>query len=116
MDWVLFVDDGGVMNDNALRGSQWQRLLGKFFPPILGGTPEAWAEANRIVGPRLWEGYGLSGQADVDYAAYDRVYRTAWLGGMCWRSVSMIRTAPGPPSSRSYLRAGYTARAWQTSS
>ena len=83
MDWVLFIDDGGVMNDNALRGSQWQRLLGEFFPPILGGTPEAWAEANRIVAPRLWQGYGLYGPADVDYAAYDRAYRTAWLGGMC---------------------------------
>jgi HAD superfamily hydrolase (TIGR01509 family) len=83
MDWVLFVDDGGVMNDPVPRKSQWQRLLGEFFPPILGGTPEAWAEANRTVMPRLWQGYGLYGRTDVDYAAYDRAYQTAWLGGMC---------------------------------
>ncbi|MFQ5795557.1 MAG: hypothetical protein ACE5JP_10975 [Candidatus Bipolaricaulia bacterium] len=43
---VLFVDDGGVLNDNTRRSLQWQRLLGEFFPPILGGTPESWAEAN----------------------------------------------------------------------
>src|SRR5260370_40428934 len=81
MDWVLFVDDGDVMNDNALRGSQWQRLLGESFPPILGGTPEAWAEANRIVVPRLWEGYGLSGQPARDYTGQGRAYRTAWPWG-----------------------------------
>src|SRR4051812_19338663 len=83
VSWVLFIDDGGVMNDNALRGAQWQRLLGEFFPPILGGTAEAWAEANRIVAPRLWEGYGFQGRTDLDYATWDRAYRIAWLVGMC---------------------------------
>jgi HAD superfamily hydrolase (TIGR01509 family) len=83
MDWVLFLDDGGVMNDGALRAPQWQRLLGEFFPPLLGGTPEAWAAANRVVMPRLWQGYGVAEPAGVDYATYDRAYRTAWLGGMC---------------------------------
>ena len=83
MDRVLFIDDGGVMNDPTPRRAQWQRLLSEFFPPILGGTPEAWAEANRIVAPRLWQGYGLYGRVDVDYLAYDRAYRIAWLGGMC---------------------------------
>ena len=56
MDWALFLDDSGVMNDPALRVPQWDRLLSEFFPPILGGTPEAWAAANRVVMPRLWRG------------------------------------------------------------
>src|SRR5262249_60429009 len=80
---VGVVEDGGGMTGAGPRRSQRQRLLGEFFPPILGGTPEAWAEANRTVMPRLWQGYGSYGRTDVDYAAYDRAYRTAWLGGMC---------------------------------
>jgi hypothetical protein len=31
MDYVLFLDDGGVMNDNALRGPQWQRWVARIF-------------------------------------------------------------------------------------
>lgn len=45
---VILLDDGGVMNDNRLRGEQWQRLVGEFFAPQLGGESAAWAEANRI--------------------------------------------------------------------
>ncbi len=33
---VILLDDGGVMNDNRLRGEQWQRLVGEFFAPRLG--------------------------------------------------------------------------------
>ena len=51
---VLFVDDSGVLNDNRLRGPQWDRLVGEFFPPLLGGRPEAWPEANRVVAERDW--------------------------------------------------------------
>ena len=43
----IFLDDGGVLNDNDRRAPQWQRLVGEFFVPRLGGTHQAWAEANR---------------------------------------------------------------------
>lgn len=46
---VVFLDDGGVMNDNSQRALQWQRLVSEFFVPLLGGTPDAWIEANRVV-------------------------------------------------------------------
>jgi hypothetical protein len=42
----VFLDDGGVINDNELRQPQWQRLVGEFFAPRLGGTKEAWSVAN----------------------------------------------------------------------
>jgi FMN phosphatase YigB (HAD superfamily) len=42
----IFLDDGDVINDNRLRAPQWQRLVGEFFVPRLGGTGEAWARAN----------------------------------------------------------------------
>lgn len=93
---VLFLDDGGVMSDNRLRGPQWQRLLGEFFPPILGGTPEDWAAANRAAVSgwsddyvqRLWR------EANGDYAAFVRLDRLAWLRSMC----AFLRM-PEPPES-----------------
>ena len=82
---VLFLDDGGVMNDNQVRGQQWPRLTGEFFPPILGGTPELWADANRIVArrlsaPEIWRPLL---RASRDAADFYRRYNLAWLGGLC---------------------------------
>lgn len=45
----IFLDDGGVINDNSLRAPQWQMLVGEFFAPRLGGSQPAWAEANRAI-------------------------------------------------------------------
>jgi hypothetical protein len=50
---MIFLDDGGVMNDNSQRASQWQRLVSEFFLPLLGGTKEAWIEANRVAVDRV---------------------------------------------------------------
>ena len=49
---TIFLDDGGVMNDNTLRGPQWQRLVGEYLSPRLGGSLQAWAEANKHVATR----------------------------------------------------------------
>ncbi len=87
---VLFLDDGGVLNDNAARAPQWQRLVGEYFVPRLGGEPAAWAEANRRVMSDLsarggWE-WLMRAAADQD--DYDRRYYAMWLPGMC-RSVGV---------------------------
>jgi beta-phosphoglucomutase-like phosphatase (HAD superfamily) len=58
---AVFLDDGGVLNDNSLRSVEWQRLVGEFFAPRLGGNPEAWGKANH----------------DVFFAQFDRF--RAWL-------------------------------------
>ncbi len=81
----IFLDDGGVMNDNRLRGSQWQRMVAEFFVPILGGTPTAWAKANRIVldgilAPAAWQ---ARLRADPDYPGFDHRYQVDWLHRMC---------------------------------
>jgi HAD superfamily hydrolase (TIGR01509 family) len=52
---AIFLDDGGVMNDNTRRAAGWQRLVGEFLAPRLGGAPGAWGEANQIVFERQWE-------------------------------------------------------------
>ena len=45
-DYAIFFDDGGVLNDNRLRGIQWQKMIGEYFPPKYGGEPHKWIEAN----------------------------------------------------------------------
>ncbi len=82
---VIFLDDGGVLNDNQVRGAQWRRLVGEYFPPRLGGAPEAWAEANGVVIHRILErdAWQARLQATPDYATFDRQYQLDWLHWMC---------------------------------
>jgi phosphoglycolate phosphatase-like HAD superfamily hydrolase len=44
---IIFFDDGGVLNDNYLRGEQWKELLVKFLVPRFGGDPNIWKETNQ---------------------------------------------------------------------
>lgn len=82
---VIFLDDGGVMNDNRLRGPQWQHLVAEFFLPRLGGTYEAWSEANRSVITRMMEPAAWQArlQAASDYRSFEYQYQLDWLSGMC---------------------------------
>ncbi len=82
---IIFLDDGGVMNNNRTRALQWQRLVGEYFVPLLGGSPEAWSRANRLVTDRLFEpdAWRRRVQAAADYRSFDRDYQVEWLRGMC---------------------------------
>ncbi|KAF9911852.1 hypothetical protein BX616_010466 [Lobosporangium transversale] len=53
MPSAIFLDSGGVINDNAQRGPQWIRYLGEFLPTtVLGGDAQIWGQANaQIVRP-----------------------------------------------------------------
>ena len=42
-EFSIFFDDGGVMNDNILRGIQWQKMIGDFFSPKYGGESHKWS-------------------------------------------------------------------------
>jgi FMN phosphatase YigB (HAD superfamily) len=81
---AVFLDDGGVLNDNERRAPEWRRLLGEFFAPLLGGTPEAWGEANRVVFDGIWRDWqsllNSGAEAGPDWwPAQD----PRWLAGMC---------------------------------
>jgi HAD superfamily hydrolase (TIGR01509 family) len=82
---IIFLDDGGVMNDNNVRALQWQRLVSEYFVPLLGGSPEAWSRANRVVADRLFEpdAWRRRVQAAADYRSFDRAYQVEWLRDMC---------------------------------
>src|SRR6266568_4016205 len=83
---VILLDDGGVMNDTRLRGPQYQRLVGEFFAPRLGGETRAWAEANRICIASIFEPDAWRRRAQAalqDYASFERTYWRDWVSGMC---------------------------------
>ncbi|KAG0327078.1 hypothetical protein BGZ99_008418 [Dissophora globulifera] len=47
MPSAIFLDSGGVINDNAQRAPQWVQYLGEFLPTtILGGSARVWGQAN----------------------------------------------------------------------
>jgi len=86
---IIFLDDGGVMNDNALRAEGWRRLVGEFLAPRLGGTREAWGEANVAVFDAQWKRFEAwqeqpPSDAQVDFFT-SRVERERWLAEMCER-------------------------------
>lgn len=47
-NWIIFFDDGGVMNDNKLREPQWRELVGKWFSSRFGGKRSSWQRANSV--------------------------------------------------------------------
>ena len=80
---TLFLDDGGVLSDNAVRGEQWRRLCGEFFPGRLGGEPRDWAEANGIMFEPIFDAYRHVMAIPDRYLEGERAYERAWLTGMC---------------------------------
>lgn len=83
---VVFIDDGGVLNDNDARAPQWRRLLGQFLTPRLGGTPDAWAAANVGAFERSWARYvaHVEGAGDArGIEKWSREERARWLIDMC---------------------------------
>jgi phosphoglycolate phosphatase-like HAD superfamily hydrolase len=84
----ILLDDGGVMNDNNLRGPEWQRLVAEYLAPRLGATKEAWAEANHVVFTQMWREFEdvLRPVQTADRAEYFDFFgeqRGRWLRDMC---------------------------------
>ena len=82
-DYTLFIDDGGVLSDNSRRAPEWRRLIAEFFPPRLGGEPEAWAEANRATWRQVAAAHQPAMAVEGHYAEGLEVYEGAWLVAMC---------------------------------
>ena len=79
---AVFLDDGGVMNNNELRLGQWQRLLGEFFSSRLGGKPREWSEANRIAFEKVFPEYEPRWGKEPLSVFYDD-YLFDWLRLIC---------------------------------
>ncbi|KAF9948244.1 hypothetical protein BGZ72_009809 [Mortierella alpina] len=66
MPAAIFLDSGGVINDNAQRAPQWLQYLGEFLPTtVLGGTAQVWRQANfQIIKPFFSRWYEYMAQAN----------------------------------------------------
>jgi HAD superfamily hydrolase (TIGR01509 family) len=85
---VIFLDDGGVLNDNEVRGAEWRRLIGEYLSPRLGGEPLQWAAANRVVFEDQWERFQTWSEIhllDDEYVDFfsDGTELVRWLREMC---------------------------------
>jgi beta-phosphoglucomutase-like phosphatase (HAD superfamily) len=97
---VLFIDDGGVLNDNSLRGPEWRRLIGDYMPQRLGGTAHQWSEANLLVFPQLWSRLQAKIADFPTYSDFQHAYDIGWIGGMC-KYIGI----PTPPDAEAVLLA-----------
>ncbi len=105
---AIFIDDGGVMNDNVPRGAEWRRLVGEFFSGELGGEKEAWSEANRIVIADLWPMI-VAGPEDREYEDWLREYQVKWLRGM-----AQVAGRPAPREDGECIRLAWQASEYVT--
>ena len=73
------------MNDNNIRGPQWQQLVAKYLVPRLGGGHDRWVEANRIVAERAWDSWSERERQHpyLGYRASYDIYLNEWLTWMC---------------------------------
>lgn len=80
----VFLDDGGVLNDNEVRAAEWRRLAGDFFAPGLGGDPAAWGRANAPAYEGSWSAFVamLERGDEFDPGFWPRTNRV-WLHAMC---------------------------------
>ncbi len=83
MSFTLFFDDGGVLNDNAIRGPQWRAFFGEFFHSKFGGDPEMWAEANLKVmtslsdpNDAIWD---VLNENINDYLTFNTTFKSEWV-------------------------------------
>ncbi len=82
---AIFIDDGGVMNDNERRGQQYRHYIAEYVVPRFGGDHAAWEAANLKVImeqiPLYIDGVGFP----VRGGFLDRVREMdiAWWRGMC---------------------------------
>ena len=76
---TIFLDDGGVLNDNSRRAPQWQRLVGEFLTPRLGGTRLDWANANAAVAGPVFNEHVLQAGQDPEHPGGARFSRMPGL-------------------------------------
>ena len=92
---VLFIDDGGVLNDNRKRRVEWERMVGDFMPLRMGGTAEVWRKANVGVFQEVWGEVQAQIGHYKSYRDFYEAYASGWMSLMCTRV-----GVPGPPEER----------------
>src|SRR6267143_2525206 len=123
MTHSVFFDAAGVLLDTTAMPTQWQRLIGEFLAPRLGGEPSAWGPANAYAVERMWARYRVPGGTPRE--THGRL-RRLWLREMCekvgvpspreagalaeetyaWVAARVVAPMPGMAGAMRSLRAG----------
>ena len=80
---AVFIDDGGVLNDNRVRGCEYRALIGEFMSARFGGSAQQWAEANGRTFSPLWADLQSRITDFTTHEAYQREYELLWIHRMC---------------------------------
>ena len=98
---AIFLDDGGVMNDNERRGSQWLLHLVDYLLPRFGGTRAAWEAANTEVITHQMKMF-IDGIGFPERGGYRAARRTM---GITWvRDMFRIVGVPAPADDEECYR------------
>ncbi|KAK9707822.1 hypothetical protein K7432_009954 [Basidiobolus ranarum] len=79
---AIFLDSGGVINDNKLRGPQWSTLVAEYMPTtILGGKSEHWAKANQTFCHYMFElgRWNELQETCHNFKEFERRYFLEWI-------------------------------------
>ncbi|ADV68699.1 HAD family hydrolase [Deinococcus maricopensis] len=102
----VFLDDGGVLNDNARRAPQWAALIGPYLAGRYGGEASEWAAANARVAPALWGRLRADTDPHGGWAKFEAQYAALWVRGMF---AAVGRTPPPGADLIGVQRAAYEA-------
>ena len=90
MTITLFFDDGGVLNDNNIRGKHWKTFVGEYYSTRFGGEPEIWGEANHKLISTLFNIFWRDGKEKFsDYQTFYNDFKKNMVLGM-FREVGKI--------------------------
>ncbi len=94
----IFLDDGGVLNDNKLRAPQWRELIADFFVPRYGRSREQWKEANTVAFGQFLHNYAekYSNRVNFDFIEAWNEEDVLWLTTM----FEHVGLTPPPDSER----------------
>ena len=80
---AVFFDDGGVLNDNRIRGNQWKTLVGEYYYARFGGDPEIWGEANHKIITSYFDFFLRDGKEKFsDYQTFYNNFKKNMILGM----------------------------------
>lgn len=90
MTITIFFDDGGVLNDNRIRGEHWKTFVGEYYSTRFGGEPELWGEANHKLISTLFNIFWKEGKEKFsDYKVFYNDFKKNMVLGM-FREVGKI--------------------------
>lgn len=98
---TIFLDDGGVMNNNDLRAPQWRELVAKYFAPKYGGTIDKWKSANEVVFEQVFEQYEqiIRGSPETRFNDWWGEIQIQWLTDM----FNFVKITPPPYDHRQQI-------------